>query len=127
MNIILQVILIICAILFCIFILIVTKRKKLSFKYTLLWLIFGIITLLLAIFPDIVMNFSRLMHIEEPTNALFLIYIFLIIIIIFYISIAFSKMFEKMTKLIQENALLRYRIEKLEEREISKEKEDENN
>lgn len=127
MNTILQIILIISTILFCVFILIVTRKKKLSFKYTLLWLIFGFITLLLAIVPTIVVNFSNLIHIAEPTNALFLIYIFLIIIIIFYISIAFSKLFEKVTKLIQENAILRYKIENIEKRELKKEKENENN
>ena len=126
MNTTLQIILIVSTILFCIFILVVTRKKKLSFKYTLLWLIFGVITLLLAIAPAIVINFSNLRHIEEPTNALFLIYIFLIIIIIFYISIAFSKLFEKVTKLIQENAILRYKIENLEE-ELKKENKNENN
>lgn len=126
MNTTLQIILIVSTILFCIFILVVTRKKKLSFKYTLLWLIFGVITLLLAIAPVIVINFSNLIHIAEPTNALFLIYIFLIIIIIFYISIAFSKLFEKVTKLIQENAILRYKIENLEE-ELKKENKNENN
>lgn len=126
MNTTLQIILIVSTILFCIFILVVTRKKKLSFKYTLLWLIFGVITLLLAIAPTIVINFSNLIHIAEPTNALFLIYIFLIIVIIFYISIAFSKLFEKVTKLIQENAILRYKIENLEE-ELKKENKNENN
>ena len=126
MNTTLQIILIVSTILFCIFILVVTRKKKLSFKYTLLWLIFGVITLLLAIAPTIVINFSNLIHIPEPTNALFLIYIFLIIVIIFYISIAFSKLFEKVTKLIQENAILRYKIENLEE-ELKKENKNENN
>lgn len=126
MNTTLQIILIVSTILFCIFILVVTRKKKLSFKYTLLWLIFGVITLLLAIAPAIVINFSNLIHIAEPTNALFLIYIFLIIVIIFYISIAFSKLFEKVTKLIQENAILRYKIENLEE-ELKKENKNENN
>lgn len=114
MNRILQFILIGGAILFCIFILIVTQRKKLSYKYTLMWLMLGFITLLIAIFPNIVKGISKIIHVAEPTNALFLIYIFLIIVIIFYISLAFSKLFEKVTTLIQTNAILAERIEKLE-------------
>ena len=125
MNIILQIILIIGTILFCIFILAVTKKKKLSFKYTLVWLIFGVMTLICAIFPSIVTGLSQLLHIEEPTNALFLIYIFLLIVIAFYISTSFSKLYEKVTGLIQENALLSYKIEQLEKEK--KEKENENN
>ena len=125
MNTILQIILIIGTILFCIFILAVTKKKKLSFKYTLVWLIFGVMTLICAIFPSIVTGLSQLLHIEEPTNALFLIYIFLLIVIVFYISTSFSKLYEKVTGLIQENALLSYKIEQLEKEK--KEKENENN
>ncbi len=124
MNTILQIILIIGTILFCIFILAVTKKKKLSFKYTLVWLIFGVMTLICAIFPSIVTGLSQLLHIEEPTNALFLIYIFLLIVIAFYISTSFSKLYEKVTGLIQENALLRYKVEQLEKGKKEKENED---
>lgn len=120
MNTNLQVILIISTVLFCLFILSVTYKKKLSYKYTLLWLSFGLITLLCAIFPNIVSQFSKLMHIKEPTNALFLIYIFLIIVIIFYVSVAFSKLYEKVTKLIQENAILSYKLDMLEKAEKEK-------
>ena len=121
----LQIILILATFLFCIFILTVTQKKKLSYRYTLLWLCFGVITLLCAVFPNIVIGISRLLHIAEPTNALFLIYLFLIIVIIFYISLAFSKLFEKVTTLIQENAILSAKVEKL-EKKIKEETEDEN-
>ena len=121
----LQIILILATFLFCIFILTVTQKKKLSYRYTLLWLCFGVITLLCAIFPNIVIGISKLLHIAEPTNALFLIYLFLIIFFIFYISLAFSKLFEKVTTLIQENAILSAKVEKL-EKKIKEETEDEN-
>ena len=121
----LQIILILATFLFCIFILTVTQKKKLSYRYTLLWLCFGVITLLCAIFPNIVIGISKLLHIAEPTNALFLIYLFLIIIIIFYISLAFSKLLEKITTLIQENAILSAKVEKL-EKKIEEETKDEN-
>lgn len=125
MNSILQIILIVATLLFCIFILAVTHKKKLSFRYTLVWLCFGVITLLCAIFPNIVVGISKIIHIAEPTNALFLIYIFLIIVIIFYISLAFSKLFEKVTTLVQENAILAAKVERLEKKEENKK--DENN
>lgn len=121
----LQIILILATFLFCIFILTVTQKKKLSYRYTLLWLCFGVITLLCAIFPNIVIWISQLLHIAEPTNALFLMYLFLMIVIIFYISLAFSKLFEKVTTLIQENAILSAKVEKL-EKKIKEETKDEN-
>lgn len=116
MNIILQLILIFVTLLFGIFIIVVTHNKKLSFKYTLLWLVFCIITLLCAIFPQITIGLSKLLYIETPVNTIFLIYIFLLIVIIFYISIGFSKCIEKITTLVQENALLEKRIRELEDK-----------
>lgn len=126
MNKILQFILIGTTFLFCIFILLVTQKKKLSYRYTLLWLFFGVVTLLCAIFPNIVVKISQIIHVAEPTNALFLIYIFLIIIIIFYISVGFSKLLEKVTTLIQENAILVAKVEKLEKESKEKNKNENN-
>ena len=122
MNTRLQTILIVASILFMLFIIIVTQRKKLSFKYTLLWLLFSLIILILAIFPRTVMLAARLLFIETPTNAIFLIFFVLIIVLIFYISIGFSKLMEKSTVLTQNNALLSKKIEDLEQKLKSEEK-----
>lgn len=116
MDRILQLILIGVTALFCVFILVVTQKKKLSYKYTLLWLTFGFVTLLCAIFPNIVKIISSILHVAEPTNTLFLVYIFLLIVIVFYISLAFSKLFQKVTTLIQENAILSAKLEELEKK-----------
>ena len=69
--------------------------------------------MLCAIFPNIVISISNLLHIAEPTNALFLIYIFLVIVVSFYITTTVSKLSEKVTVLIQKNALLEKEIERL--------------
>lgn len=113
MDKVLQYILIICSFVFCLFILKKTNKKNLSYKNSLLWLAFGLITLLCAIFPNIVISISNLLHIAEPTNALFLIYIFLVIVVSFYITTTVSKLSEKVTVLIQKNALLEKEIERL--------------
>lgn len=110
----LQIILIIASILFMLFILGVTKNKKMSFKHTLLWLFFSIIILIMAIFPQIVIGIAKLLFIETPTNAVFLIFIMLIIICNFYISIGYSKINEKVIALSQSNAILKKRVEELE-------------
>ena len=125
MNSILQISLIIGTILFCLFILCVTRKKGLSYKYTLLWLFLGLITLVIAVFPQVIKFVANFLHIVELTNALFLVYMFLIIVIIFYISMGFSGVTEKVTKLIQENAILAAKVEKLEKK--IEDKKNENN
>lgn len=117
MNQILQIILITVTFIFCLYILSVTKRKRLSYKYTLLWLAFGAITLLIAIFPILAKELSKILFIAETVNTIYLIYIFLLILIAFYMSIGFSKLSENVTTLIQENAMLNERLEKLEQKE----------
>ena len=117
MDFILQTILVISAILFAIFILIVTKKKKLSYRYTLLWLFFSFIVIVVSLFPQIITSISKIVHIETPVNALFLMAIVGIIIIIFFMTIGYSKHSEKITKLIQTNAILEKRIIELENKE----------
>ena len=107
----LQILLIIATILFTIFIIVKTSRKKLNYKLTLLWLCFGLFIIILAIFPHIIMEISKILHIETPVNTLFLIFIFLLIVVVFYLSAEVSKMQNKITTLVQENSLIKKKIE----------------
>lgn len=116
MDITLQIILIVLAIIFVGFILTVTKKKQLSYRYTLLWLFFSFVIVLIAIFPQIIMSIAKFIHIETPVNALFLIAIGAMILIIFFMTIGYSKHSEKITKLVQTNALLEKRIRELEDK-----------
>ena len=114
MDLILQIILIALALVFICFILMITQKKKLSYRYTLIWLFFSFVILVIAIFPQIIMAISNWVHIETPVNALFLISIGAIILIIFFMTIGYSKHSEKITKLVQTNSLLEKRIRELE-------------
>lgn len=107
----LQIILIVTTILFTIFIIRKTSKKKLNYKLTILWLCFSVFIVILAVFPQIVMWLSKAIHIETPVNALYLMFIFLLIVILFYLSAELSKIQNKVTILIQENALLNKKIE----------------
>ena len=107
----LQILLIIATILFTIFIIIKTSKKKLNYKLTLLWLCFGFSIIILAIFPQIIIEISKILHIETPVNALFLIFLFLLIVVVFYLSAEVSKIQDKITILVQENSLLKKKLE----------------
>lgn len=107
MNIKLQLILIIAAIIFTLFVIRVTNKKKMNFNYTMVWIIFSAIILLLAIFPNIISGFATLIGIETPVNALFLVFIFVLIVIDLYLSIEYSKSNDKIIILTQEIALLK--------------------
>lgn len=107
MNIKLQIILIIVSTIFSLFVIKVTSKKKMNFNYTMIWIIFSIIILILALFPNIISSFSNLIGIEIPVNALFLVFIFVLILINLFLSIEVSKLNDKIILLTQEVALLK--------------------
>jgi len=114
MDIVLQIILITLAIVFVGFILTVTKKKQLSYRYTLLWLFFSLVIVIIALFPQIIMFVSNIIHIETPVNTVFLMTIGSLIIIIFFMTIGYTKHSEKITRLVQTNALLEKRLREIE-------------
>ncbi len=100
--------------LYFVLVLYLLKRRSLNLKYTLLWLLSGVMMLALAVFPQILNVFSDLLGIYEPTNALFSIICFCIIIILMSLTAIVSKLNEKSKRLIQTVALLERRIRELE-------------
>ncbi|MCI6858064.1 MAG: DUF2304 domain-containing protein [Eubacterium sp.] len=92
------------------------KRKNLSLKYTLLWLISGVVMLFFVIFPNVLERIIHLFGVVELTNGLFAILLFLGLIILISVSSAISQMNDQIRKLIQRCALYEKRIRKLEEK-----------
>ena len=86
---------------------------KLNLKYSLTWLLTGFVFLLISIFPDILINLSALMHIQEPVNAIFLVVIFFLLVITFTLTIALSKKSDAIKDLVQEIGILELSIEEI--------------
>lgn len=86
------------------------KKKSLSLKYTLLWFFSGFILLLIAIFPQVLVLFTETAGIQLPTNALFAVLIFCIIIILISLTSIVSKQTERIRKLAQSVAILEKQI-----------------
>jgi hypothetical protein len=82
------------------------RRKKLALKYTLTWVGASICLVILAVFDGIIRPFTRFLHIVEPTNALFMIVIFFILMILFTMTVTISKNDDAIRNLTQELALL---------------------
>lgn len=95
------------------YILNLVRRKKLDLKYSLVWLIAGLIILILVIFPNIINFLSEFLGIYNPVNMLFFLGLCLSLTIIFVLTIQASRSGKKITKLTQENAILKKEIEDL--------------
>ena len=90
------------------------KKRTLHLKYTLLWLLSGILMLLLTLFPSLLEGLASFLGVYAPTNALFAIIIFCLIIILVSITAIVSKLNDRVKRLTQSQALLEKRIRELE-------------
>lgn len=111
MNINLRTGLVIASILVLIIILFTVAKRKLNIKYSIVWIIWAILTLLMAIFPESFYAVADLLGIEMPVNAVFLIMAGLLYFLTFYVYIMISKHNEEIIQITYENSLLKKEIE----------------
>lgn len=90
------------------------KKKSLSLKYTLLWLFSGLVMLVFVLFPGLLTMFAELAGVGVPTNALFAIISFCMIMLLISITSIVSKQTERIKILTQTLAILENRVRELE-------------
>jgi len=95
-------------------ILLFLKKKSLELKYTLLWLLAGVIMGLAIVFPKFLIRFTKSLGIESAMNGLYVLCIGFILIILMELTSIVSKQTMKIRTLIQENAMLEKRIREME-------------
>ena len=102
---------------FCYFIVILyfLKQRALNLKYTLLWLLAGVVMGLLVVFPELLMRVRHLFGIEDNMNALFIMCIAFIIMILMALTSIASRQNMKIRRLVQEIGILDKRIRELEQ------------
>ena len=83
------------------------RKKKLDFKFGLGWLFVAVCILVLAAFPVLLDKISYLAGIASPVNMLFFLGFALTVVLIFALSIAVSRLSDRVKKLSQEIAIIR--------------------
>ncbi|MDU0399708.1 hypothetical protein LMG8526HA_00566 [Lactococcus lactis] len=91
------------------------RQGKIEINHSLFWVLFLFSLFLTSLFPQYIMFFSRLFKIQSPSNVVFLIIIFILIIKLFSNSVNMSELENKIESIVQEEA-----IAKLEEEEEKK-------
>lgn len=83
------------------------KIKKSQFKIgdTLYWIFFTVFLLVMCVFPKAIYWASNLIGFESPSNFIFVVIIFLLLVKTFLLDARVSKNEEKLTKLTQKYAL----------------------
>lgn len=91
--------LLIASIIALIFVLFFVVKKKLNIKYSIVWILWAILSLIMAIFPQTFYKLAKVLGIEMPVNAVFLIMIGLLYGLTFYVFCMISKHNEEIVKL----------------------------
>ena len=98
------------------------RSKKIKEEYSLLWLLFSVVILLISIFRDFLEVFSQLTGIAYAPAALFLLLIMAVFVILIQFSVIISKISERNKKLNQEVGILKMELEEMKGR-VEKRKE----
>lgn len=95
------------------FVLVFVANKKLNIKYSIVWILWALLSLVMAVFPQIFYDFSRLVGIELPVNAVFLIMIALLYGLTFYVYCMISKHNSEIVQLTYELSTLKKELDEL--------------
>lgn len=106
--------LIVAVICYFIIILYYLKQRVLNLKYTLLWLLAGVVMGLLVVFPEMLVFVIHLFGIEDNMNGLFIICIAFVVMILMALTSIVSRLDRKVRKLVQEIGIMEKRIRELE-------------
>ena len=90
------------------------RKRVIELKYALVWFFVAILFFILDIFPGLIENMSRALGISLPINMLMLFGFGFILIILYTFTIVITNQDRRIKRLIQETALLNYRIDELE-------------
>ena len=93
------------------FVLFFIVKKKLNIKYSIVWILWALLSLIMSIFPQTFYEFTHLVGIEMPVNGVFLIMIALLYGLTFYVYVMISKHNDEIIKLTYEVSSLKKQLE----------------
>jgi hypothetical protein len=87
------------------------RRRQLSEKYTVLWLVVGVVLLVLTVFPNVLVSISRSVGVTLPANLLFFVAIVFLICVALHLSWELSRLENETRKLAEDLAILRLELD----------------
>ena len=100
------------------------KKKKFLLRYGILWLMSWLVMLVFILFPNILHTVTGIFGIELASNGIFAMCIFLVIMILVFLTVIVTDFANRIKKLAQRAAILEKRLGDLEEWCLKREKEE---
>lgn len=102
----LQIILVLVCVIFLVLVFRLVAKGRLQLKYSLMWMLLALVLLICAIFPQIVFWASDLLGFDAPSNFIFFIGLFSLMLIALSLSMIVSWQARYIRSLVQTVALL---------------------
>ena len=81
------------------------RQSKLQIEYAIFWILFSGVLIVFSLFPWLVSMFTRMIGMQLPVNFIFLLFIFVLMVKLFFMTIELSSLENKVKDLTQELAL----------------------
>lgn len=94
------------------------RRRQLSEKYAVLWLVVGVLLLIITIFPDMLETVSKAAGVEVASNLLFFTAIVFLVGVALHLSWELSRLEDETRKLAEDLAILRLDVEEQERKRL---------
>ena len=101
------------------------KRRRVILKYTLTWMLAGLVLVVFLIWPRLVFDASALIGISNPVNAVFLLFAGCVLLLLLSLTSIVSQFNRTNRETIQALALLEKRVRELENDKTTNEKPEE--
>lgn len=105
MTLIFRILLIVVSLLTTYYILKRIRQSKLQIEYAIFWILFSGVLIVFSVFPWLVSMFTRMIGMQLPVNFIFLLFIFVLMVKLFFMTIELSTLENKVKDLTQELAL----------------------
>ena len=90
--------------------------RRLREKYAVLWLVIGLVTLVLGIFPQLLVWVTATLGVQLPSNLLFALAILLLLGVALHLSWELSQAEDEIRRVAEESAIARSEIDRLSRR-----------
>ena len=77
------------------------RKNRLKINHSIFWMVFGLVLLLLACIPSALFRLSAALGFQSPSNLVYVVVIFLLVLKLFTTTARLSKLNEQVTTLTQ--------------------------
>lgn len=100
-----RIVLIICSLLTCVFMIKKIRNSKVQIEHAIFWLLFAFVLIIISIFPQLTIWGAAALGIYSSTNFIFLAILFIVILKLFSATIEISNLQNRINELAQKIAI----------------------